>query len=127
MHVIQHIFSCSNLNWNLSSFKYLGRKLWDCIKGLILRRLNAYCGTAAIHEPPQCTRRNVVHLVHCSSCIEAAAMHEAQCTICGCRSLPGRVDFCLSQCRNISPFIPPRKLLGLSDEVLFTRLLQFTR
>ena len=27
----------------------------DCIKGLILRRLDAYCGTAAMHEPQYAT------------------------------------------------------------------------
>ena len=96
-------------------------KYWDRIKGLILQRLNAYCGAAAIHEPPQCMRRNVVYLVHCVSCIAAAAMHdrlhsfscihEPQFMICAYRSLLGWVDFSLPQRRNISPFIPSPKYL----------------
>ena len=97
---------------------------WDRLKGLILRRLNAYCGTAAIHKP-QPMRCTTFHLVDCSSwnfcCRNAqAAMHkmegssgalrQPQCTIsracCDCRSLLGWVEFRLPQRRNISPFIP---------------------
>ena len=83
---------------------------------------------------PQCllrgrhNPRDVIHLVDCgSSWIAAAAMHQPQCTslnpqdvnyipsralgqlqctICGCRSLPGWVEFSLPQYRNISTFIP---------------------
>ena len=38
----------------------------DRIKGLILRRLNAYFGTAATHKP-QYTRWTTFHLVHCGN------------------------------------------------------------
>ena len=96
-------------------------KYWDRVKGLILQRLNAYCGAAAIHELLQCIRRNVVHLVHCGLCIAAAAMHdrlhspscihEPQSTICAYRSLLGWVDFSFPQRRNISLFIPSPKYL----------------
>ena len=40
------------------------------------------------------------------SCIAASALRQLQCTICGCRSLLGWVEFSLPLRRNISPFIP---------------------
>ena len=114
---------------------------------LLQRRRNTQA--TAMHEK-ECSSSRALRLVHCGClnaqaamhdrlhsppCIfkfVAAAMHELQSTIRGCRSWLGWVDFSLPPRCNISPFIPSRKLLGLNDEVLipevlFTRLLQFTR
>ena len=48
----------------------------DCIKGIILRRLNANCSAAATHELPQSTRWIItsrgLRLMHCGSCLAAA-------------------------------------------------------
>ena len=71
---------------------------------------------ATMHEP-QCTRWNVVHLVHCSS---SCALQQPQCTICGCRSSPGWVEFSLPQRRNISFFIPSQNTVHLCMYFLLT-------
>ena len=113
-------------------------KNWDRMKGLILRHLNAFCGSrnpwaATIHKPQSTSHKSTrwiitsraLRLMDCGSLIAAATIHEMdhyilwivaarglqqlQSTICSCRSLPGWVHFSLPQRRNTSPFIPPLK------------------
>ena len=55
----------------------------DCIKGIILWHLNAYCSAAATHELPQsmsCLNLldGSLHLVDCGSCIAARALQQLQ-------------------------------------------------
>ena len=51
----------------LYQYSFSAAKNWDRIKGLILRHLNAYCGTAAMHE----SRRNARDELHSILCIAA--------------------------------------------------------
>ena len=89
--------------------KHKIKKMGDRIKGLILWRLNAFCGdlcivaanlkvAAAMHEP-QYTRWNVVHLMHCgSSCIPARGLRLLQ--------LAGVGRFYLAAAPQYQPFYP---------------------